>query len=395
MNISWIKTKGRTFDPIQLKIAAQKKFNDNAKQDYFGAAPNVFIGRFGYPHITVGILNTEEYARHDDPQHWVVANYSIPKIIDLRTQLINSTFKTSIKSFNDKLLELSQEVAMASKPVDVEISLEKKPQFRLTTHQDATPHGPVVALKKVEVTENPKIPAKVDKLVDDVDLKAQEALVYLHNEGFDEQYLTKLITLGILGVKPQRKLVPTRWGITAVDDTLGKQYITEIKEYDKAPYQTYWGSYFGNYYLILFFEDVWSYELFETIVIEQAPFATDCESYSGRKTYADNTAGGYYAARIGILEKLKEMKKQACVLTLRFIDPTEYIAPLGVWVVREAVRKTMAITPLEFGNRELMMMYAKQFVKKKFGVSLDPILRESVLLRQIKEQKKLSEFVKM
>ena len=103
MDISYIKDKGRTLhfpalDPKKIKLQSQEEFNKKAKQDYFGASPNIFVGRFGYPNINVGILNTEEYRQNDEPLLWSRENYSIPKIIDLRTQLVNAQFKANIKS---------------------------------------------------------------------------------------------------------------------------------------------------------------------------------------------------------------------------------------------------------------------------------------------------------
>ena len=103
MDLSYIKDKGRTkhfkgVDPIKVKLDSQKKFNLRSKQDYFGTAPNVFVGRYGYPNINVGFLNALSYNENDEPLEWSRKGYGIPKIIDLRTQLVNSTFKSNIPS---------------------------------------------------------------------------------------------------------------------------------------------------------------------------------------------------------------------------------------------------------------------------------------------------------
>lgn len=377
------------------KISSQKKINLNLKQDFFGEAPNIFIGRYGYPNINVGILGTEEYAHHDEPLYWSAHDYRIQNIIDLRSSLVNSTFMANIKSFKDKFLDISQEISMASKPVDVEINLNKKPSFRLSFNQDTMPHGPRVKLKKADITENPKIPKKVDKAVSDYDLKAQDAINYLYKKNFDEHYLTKLLSVGNLGIKKQRKLVPTRFAITATDDIIGKKLIEEIKNYSEMYYSAYFGGYLGNYYLILFFPEIWSYELFETYVGSadyEWPFATDYENYNGRKYYAESTAGGYYAARLAVSEKLTKLKRQGSCLCLRFIT-NEYWAPLGVFVVREASRKALKNKPIEFSSKELMLDYAKKLVKKKFGYELDNLLNQSKLLRNMKTQSKLLKFI--
>ena len=377
------------------KISAQKKLNLSLKQDFFGESPNIFIGRFGYPDVNVGILGTEDYNHHDEPLHWSAEDYQIQKIIDLRSSLVNSSFKANIKSFKEKFLDISQEISMASKPVDVEVNLAKKPSFKLSFQQDTMPHGPRVKLKKAAITENPKIPTFVDKIVSDIDLKANDAINLLYKRKFDEYYLTKLLSVGNLGVKKQRKLVPTRWSISAVDDLIGKKLIEEIKNCSETNYFAYFGGYLGNYYLILFFPDIWTYELFETYVGSgdyQWPFATDYEDYYGRKNYASNTAGGYYAARIGILERLSKLKRQGSVLCLRFIT-NEYWAPLGVFVVREAARKALKNKPIEFSSKELMLKYTIAIIKKKFGFNMDPILNNSKLLKNLKNQTKLIKFL--
>jgi hypothetical protein len=395
MNIQCLKCKGRgfcgrQFCAIASKVRSQKRLNETAKQDFFGATPNIFIGRFGYPNINVGILSTEQYNNHDAPLLWSKDNYQIQEIIDLRTSLINSTFKTGIKSFNDRMLELSQEVSLASKPVDVEINLDKKPFFHLNLQQDTAPHGPNVRLKKARLTENPKIPNKVEKLVSDPGLKAAEAISRLRKE-YDEHYLTKVLSVGNLGTATERKLVPTRWSITAVDDIVGKQLAEEVKKYPQSDYLAFFGGYLGNYYLVLMFPHCWSYELFETAVGENSSFSTDYEGYDGRKEYADNTAGGYYAARHAILEKLSSIKRQSGVLALRFIT-NEYWAPLGVWVVRAATRKSVASKPIEFASKELMLKYAAAFIKKKFNFDISILLKQSRLLDVMERQKRLADF---
>jgi len=96
--------------------------------------------------------------------------------------------------------------------------------------------------------------------------------------------------------------------------------------------------------------------------------------------------------RLGILEKLMEMKKQASVLALRFITD-EYAMPLGVWVTREAARKTMQ-NSIQFSSKELMLEYAKKLVRKKFNYNADFLLRESILLKSMKTQTKLNVFIK-
>jgi len=361
------------------------------KEEFFGSSPAPFVGRFGYPDVNLGILSpperTEEAWLHDAPRHWAAEQYEIPQIVDLRSSLINSRFRINIKEHN-KLLMIGQEVGMASKPVDIEVKLKARPSFRINIEYNNAPMGPNAALKNIAITSNPKIHTKVDKVVSDTGLRAD----------FDENFLSKLLSVGTLGLEKNRKLVPTRWSITATDDTLGKHIINEIKDYPEQNYLAFFGGHLGNYYLILTFPEPWSYELFESYAAEKrnfndrVPHETDYEPYAGRKYYASNTVGGYYAARLAILERLKGMKRQASVLALRFVTD-QYYMPLGVWVVREATRNAVRSTPIEFSSMELMLDYARNLVKEKFNINLDILLRESKLLKNVSTQRKLSSFM--
>jgi hypothetical protein len=394
---------GRSFCHLVAKSEARFKVEKIlTDKDFQGSSPAPFIGRFGYPYVNVGFLSPPEVKdnawEYDSPRYWAEHNYNISKIINFRSELINSNKKAFVKG-QGKTLEIAQEIGMASAPVDLEVNLEDKPKFRVKTDTFMAPQGPNAKLKKAKVTSNPKIHTKVDKVVSDTELKAVEAVNYLYKNNFDENFLSKLLSVGTLGYKKRRKLVPTRWAITASDDMLGKHLINEIKKYPESDYLLYFGSYIGNYYMILFFPDVWSYELFETYmpqvswnITENIQFTTDYEPYNGRKYYAENCAGGYYTPRLAIAEHLKKIKRQASVLVIRVITG-EYAAPLGVWVTREASRKAMKSKPLSFASKELMLLYAKNFIKHKFGHSIEKILNESKLLKELSQQKKLRNFI--
>ncbi|MBU1974988.1 MAG: hypothetical protein KKG59_01140 [Nanoarchaeota archaeon] len=389
---------GKDYCPLLAAVNKTKNQSFDLKQDFFGKSPNVFVGMHNYPNVSAGIIGSEfATEKHDNPRLWAKEDYDIENVLNLRTSLVNSRFKTNVKSFNTRLNDISKEISMASKPVEMEVNLEKKPNVGLKLSNWTAPTGPSVALKKARITANPKIPLLIDKTVDDSDLKSGDAIKNLYKRNIDENQLTKLISVGNLGLKTQRRMVPTRWSITAVDDTLGKDMIKTIKDHDSCDYQAFFGGYLGNYYLILLFPDVWSYELFETYMPKTAwqnvdfDTMTDYEGYAGRREYADETAGGYYAARLAILEQLKCMKRQASVLALRFITE-EYYAPLGVWVVRSASRKAMAGNPTMFESKKEMLDYSRKIVKKRFGFDLDRLITRSILLKQMREQKKLGNY---
>lgn len=359
-------------------------------RDFTGTSPAPFVGRYGYPNINVGLLAPPEHDdnawQYDAPRHWSQQQTPISDIVNYRTRMINSRFTTNAKQ-PGKLISIAQEVAMATKPVDLDVALKKQPRLNLTTDQYHAPMGPHAELNRIKLSSNPRIPTRVQKAFDDTDLLASEALTTLYGK-VDENALTRMLSVGTFG--KQRKLVPTRWSITATDDTLAKHFLTRVRDLAIGDYCAHFGSYLGNYYLVLFFPERWSYELFEMYVKPGLlEYSTDYEEFQGRKNYAEQTAGGYYTVRLALAEHMTHTKRQHSALVLRFITD-EYVLPLGVWVTREATRTALNNKPIQFGSKELMLTYAKKLARNKFGIDITPILDKSKLLKE--KQQPLSAF---
>lgn len=399
---------GRAFCPIIAKSEAAFKVQDViAGRDFLhatdGVAPTPFVGRYGYPHVKVGILNVSEPERdamlYDAPRTWAADGYSIPEIVGLRSALVNSRFEASITSVRDpdKFLEASQEVGLSARPVDIEFTLKDTPRFRMNFQPYMAPTGPNAELEDLDLTSNPRIPKQVDAAVGDTGLKAADAVGELFLRGHDENYLSRILSVGTLGLAENRKLVPTRWSITAVDDMVSKRLLEQVKEYREADCQAFFGSYLGNHFLVLLFPREWGYELFETYMPEASwnigtkmDYTTDWEPYKGRTSYAENCTGGYYAVRLALAEKLKSMRRQASCLVIRTITG-EYAVPLGVWVVREAMRKALGSKPLRFGSAEELLEHARTLIKGRFKYDVGMFLQESMLLASMR-QRRLQDF---
>src|SRR3989344_1001926 len=394
MNLTRVKFK-------DIEEIPKLKITKNFKQQFQGSSPAPFIGRFGYPQVSIGILSPQfsgDMENYASPRLWSTNNTKIDEIAANRYSLVNSKELHGINNLKGRFLEMVQEVGMG-KQSEVEIILKKLPKLSLRSEREIIPYGPAADIQKARITANTKIDLKIEKVIRDIDLKSVPALTSLYQKGFEEAALSKLLSVGTLGLKKNRKLVPTRWSITATDDIIGKELICEIKEYPPGEYQAYFGGGWGNYYLLLFFPEVWSYELFETYLSSPVNpwskqgyrYSTDYESYQGRKIYAEETAGGYYAARISILEKMKQNKRQASCLALRFIT-SAYNVPLGVWICREAARKSCQSIALEFSSQKLLLQYAQNFIKAKFNFDLNLLLKEIRLLKIKKLQTKLTQF---
>ena len=363
--------------------------------------PSVFIGsKLRYPLVNVGILSPLEKDEnawlYDDERYWADNDFQINDVVKIRESLLNSRFQSKVNDSksNKKFIQIAQEIAVASKPVDIEIELKNKLNIENKKDRVITPHGMHAGLKKAKITNNVRIHRRVEKVMND-EIKASEGIKYLYKKNFDEYVLSKILSVGVLGLRTGKKLVPTRWSITATDDTIGKQLLEKVKDYKWIEnYELFFGEFMGNQYLVLLFPNVFSYELFELYLpgsswnpSEEIKAATDFESYFGRKNYASNTSGGYYAARLPILEYLNNIKRQASVLAIRIETPS-YWASLGVWIVRESVRKALK-RKMEFLSREDLIEGVRKIGKIKFNFDCSQILKKSKILNEVLTQKRL------
>ncbi|HPR67372.1 MAG TPA: hypothetical protein PLM24_09590, partial [Methanothrix sp.] len=198
--------------------------------------PEVFVGRFGYPRVSAGpLVPADENGGFDLSSNSgsdlssslfyrpaELAKMDVGEIVALRSSMVRSGSKVEVADARNpgRLLEMAQEIAMSSTPVGTEVTFEKPPRGRLRFDGFMMPSGPSGSIEEMEITSNPSIPRKVDAVVEDSDLLAAKAVGELYASGVEVDGISRLLSLGLLGKK--RKLVPTRWSITASDDIAGK-----------------------------------------------------------------------------------------------------------------------------------------------------------------------------
>jgi len=89
-------------------------------------------------------------------------------------------------------------------------------------------------------------------------------MTYLYNRGFDVYEVNTILSAGAMGQNHERKLVPTRWSITAVDDTVGKYVRGGLLNRDTIDQTEVWyNEYMGNRYWVVLTPGRWEFELVE------------------------------------------------------------------------------------------------------------------------------------
>ncbi len=395
-----IQCRGRGWCGKKCPILAKfSEYKPKIKKHFSGSSPpEIFVGRYGYPNINTGILSPQQYGDTESfsfPELWYKNNFNISEILDLRGKLIYSRFKTNIKSQNNRFKDLMKEISMADKHVDTEIFLKKIPKQDIKLNREIPIIGNPAPLQKARLESNPHIHKKVDYLVSDTDVKSKIAIQELYKSKIQASSIIKILSAGLLGIGTRRKMVPTRWSITATDDVISKFLLDKIRYYPEiSEIQLFHGYYVGNHYEFLLLPDKFSFEVIETYFsgstwnpTNQISLAKDYEGFNGRKKYASNVTGAYYTARLALCEYLEKIKRQASCFVMREERP-EYNAPLGVGILRELSRNIFSKKPERFDN----ISDALKTSEKRLKLNVNLFKNNSWLLKEYGKQKRLSEF---
>ncbi len=392
---------GKPRCPILTKVDGFSRHADSlfkSETVQGSSPPGVFVGRFGYPNVFIGPMvpaihgNTELL---DTPEMW--KGKSIEEIVDYRYSLVRGCSRASIHDAvnGSRLVESLQEIAMSTKPADSELHLAKKPVSRISFSENSQPFGPSAPLKEFKPSGNISVDRRIEKAYYDSDLKAADAVFQLYRGGVLFSKLEKSFSVGVFGQKKKRRLVPTRWSITAVDSTLSLRLIDEIKDYETIDdFRVYVYTNLDNVYVGILTPEKWNFEWIEAWHSGTAwnkfganpEMIGDFEGYYGRKTYA-KPGGCYYSTRFAVAEHLSKERRQAGAIMLREIHPG-YILPIGVWNVRESIRSLLAGRYRSFDT----LGQAIDFAVSNFLIKKTHWVANSELLRRGLEQRKISEY---
>ena len=346
--------------------------------------PSVFVGSYNYPKVLVGPMVPPihgDTSLLDNPEKWV--GKSLEEIINFRLNLVRGIKKVSVNTTEGRYIENLQEVAMSSKPIDSELEFHKSPSS-ISIDGESAPFGPIGEIKSVKFSGSSSTKS-IEKTFYDKDLKAKDAVLNLYNSGIDISQIQKCFSIGMLG--QERKLVPTKWSITATDDIISESLTKEILDYtliDSCNVFSF--EHLGNLFSVILFPHRWIYEMIEAWYSNGIlGFGSDHEDARGIN-HPPAIAGAYFAAKLPVVEYLSKNKIQSGVIILREIRP-EYAIPVGVWQIREGIRQAMKKKPAFADNFD----HAFALASKKMSISKSEWLSHGNIGKLMK-QKTISDF---
>jgi hypothetical protein len=382
--------------PILMRAKAQAQIDSAfTGTNLTGSSPpSVFVGESGYPKVLAGPLvpplRSDEAMFMERPDHWLTK--SIDEILALRFSLVRTKKYLPVASASDPSRDLqeTQTLALSESPLVSEATLLKRPQFTTVFSDVTLPIGPSAPLRTFKLDDNPKVPKVIDRVASDTDLKAVTGVKTLFDGGIRFEHITRLLSVGTIGQKKRRRLVPTKWSITATDDIIGKQLHKQILRYPWVnDYRVSIDHALGNTVALLFLPSAWQFEAMESWLGGlKPPIIIDYEWFKGRKDYASSVVGAYYATRLPALEYLTNIRRQAGVIVFMEIDPQQWV-PLGVWRFREIAKRALETNVNSYSSID----EALTEISSHLRIPIHRWLETSKIYPEFKTQTKLTDFL--
>lgn len=347
--------------------------------------PSVFIGSWNYPKVYAGPMIAPlqgDTSIMDLPESWIPQEKSQNDIIGYRMSLVRGKQQVGIQDLENNFVEKLRDISLASKSIGSEAEFGSKPRG-ISFSDEHAPHGPSALIQKFNI-DNVKWDHQLEKVYYDSDLRAADALINLHNKGVPFSKVQKAFSVGAMGVGKKRRLVPTRWSITACDSTIADLLLRDVRQYNILDvHRVYEFKSLNNYYAVILMPTEWQYEWMEAflhVLGKEELIFSDYEQNAGKKGYSI-VGGCYYTCKMAVLEALAREKIQAGVIVLR--EAYNGYVPLGVFNVRENVRNAMSQPAKEFED----MKSALAYVSTKLELPVERFVKQSNLLKEVLQSK--------
>ena len=347
--------------------------------------PSVFVGSYNYPKVNVGPMVPPihgDTSLLDTPEKWI--GKTLEEIVNYRLNLVRGIQKVPVSDPSGRYIENLQELAMSETATDSDIQFYKATSPVGLLDGYSAPFGPIGEIKSVKFSSSPS-QRQIEKVYYDRDLLASDAVLKLYNSGIEISQIQKCFSIGMMGKK--RKLVPTRWSITATDDIISKSLIDQTLDYPLIDgTRVFHFEHMGNQFSVILFSHRWLYEMIEAWYSKGVlGFGSDHEDARGID-HPPEIAGAYFAAKLAVGEYLVRNQIQSGALVLREIRP-EYAIPVGVWQIREGVREAMKQKPVLADSFE----QALDVAAKPMSISTKEWLSNGSILKLMR-QKRISDF---
>jgi hypothetical protein len=350
-------------ETTQLRFASPE---DTSSLTVF-SPPGIFTESSRYPIMWAGVLGTvqpsEWLSIFDHPEAW--RGLDRKAILRMRQQLYRFVLPVDAKEMTPhSVVDSLQTVALSVSPIAIEVDSPHLPRSELKGIGGQSPMGQLIKCKSLEIVSNPEI-SRVAKRICDKDVPSAESVWQLLDYDYTLDQVARMMSVGLLGHKKRRRLVPLRSAYKAVIDSYLTNAVMNLVESPlSSSIRLHASTLHGDSFTVLLRPgeprvDYLRLESFNGLNTLRTSFegletqATDPKT----SVYADHARFSAYRNMIGNTESSHIVIFHQCR------DPHNLI--LGPWVARAGVRYALDGDGVELDNMENAVTVMNSLLKPK------------------------------
>ncbi len=378
------RVKCPILERLRVHLRLSRELRSTHYQSHSGSAlvfearyPSVYVG----PQLAVQVV--PEYVAFPE----LMWGLDLDTIVRIRSSTLYSYVR--LGTVRARVMDEVRDVALSIRPVLTEVRLRKRPILDLKFDGVTEPIGPRAPLDSISLSENPCIPYSVERLIEELG-RTRELVVELYRRGFIHSYIARVISCGLAGAPHRRRLVPTRWSISATDKVLSDFFVEQVRRFPVgSDYLVSWCRYLGNIYVVVLLPERWGLELIEvwlpsSVWVQvggEAVVVRYCEYFRGGSVPSD---GGYLAVRYAVSRYLYEVQRRQYRGVVLRVVTSEYYSPVGSWQIRESIVRALRSNVVKLTTIDEVLNYIDE-VLRPYG----RYLRESDFLKAVARQERL------
>lgn len=379
--------KGAYLRKITSSLPVHAKSIEVGRDLEGSSPPSVFIGSYNYPQVYAGPMIAPIHGDTrimDTPESWIPSHMTQEEIISFRLSLVRGKHPVHAADTGNRFVGKLQDIALSSGSIESEAKFLDTPSGLMFSDESA-PHGPSARIEHLDI-DVVQWDRDLAKIYYDTDLPAADGVIALHAKGIPFSQIQKAFSVGGMGIGKNRRLVPTRWSITACDTMIGDDLLRQVRRNNVLEgYRVHEFESLNNRYAVILTPTPWQYEWIEAFLHvlgrEEMIFA-DHEGHRKKEGYS-SVGGCYYSCRMAVLDALAREDIQAGAIILR--EARQGYIPLGVFNVRENVRHAMRSPSREFES----LNDALSHVAGGFSLPVSRFCAESTLLKGMRKERQM------
>jgi hypothetical protein len=316
--------------------------------------PGICVKSGKYPMLEAGFLASTEPLEHlsiyDFPEAW--QGLDRDTIFTMRRHLYRFLYPVDARSLQPEgVVRSLQEIALSVRPIALRVEGESLQLRRLQLRNGQLPSGNDVTIKSVELLSEPET-SKVAERITEQDISAAEGIWRLLDYDYSLDQVVRLMSVGLLGKKGTRRIIPTRSSYKATINAFIDRSVMELIESPSVTaYELYMSTLFGDRFAVLLHPGEARVDYLRMDIVRDR--MTRGFSFEGLRQWPTDPKTSVFSdhARFSVYKNLVR-RNQCCHATIFHMSKEPRNQLLGPWVARAGVQETLSSEPVKLDNKD-------------------------------------------